>query len=846
MAFKTQRIYGYKVSNNLTDVINPELALKIIGLNIGDLDIIRGATNAGAARIDVIAVSGLDNNVYKTLDRFNGETSSYKSVVENAAGADVSLRGNLNVNGVVAASSIRYYALDSDSDVSNLIDISTSRTSAWSTFTPIGSSPSPTDPIFYGAQVKINTGGEVTANKLIWGEVAQPLIFPEAEVPTHKITTSINGQVVKLYAMKSIPLKFTGFFRNFDGAVTINTIPNRNVGWRIVNLTNSNDETRVKATTLAYRSVSAAPRRVEIYYPPNNFTAINLTNIGMSQLPLAELPNLNLLNIAFNEFKDMPNIVEFAPSLNSLIIFRNNLYLAENAALRKLNVGVVNRLPTSLTSLSMYGTYLGSIRCVDRSNPYNSSGDVSNEITTGIGDGLDSSGDPISMSVIEARFPDLKILNIARGSNSLGPAFGPDDYDPLCYLPSVSQTCEEYYASNNDFRRIPITGLKDLDNLKNLNLTNNVNLLDTSFSLSSFQLISVAIGNTQLSIPNLSSRTSLTSFSYDSGRIANSLFSGSTDNSYKFSSCTNLESLDFSSSAVTGFIPRFKGNFNLKSVDFYAANGITGGRPSGTDFVLYKDTFADCRGITFFRVQSSNLLEGKGFQEGTFTNLSSLTYLYWISFGKTGQGVTVGVPDISSCASLQYMIMPLNNFSQSVPSFVSNVNIFYVDLSQNNLLGSVPTFTDKQMLQYVFLNNNQLSSFSGFVGTTKLLFAYLQNNLIEGSVPMFSGQTPSITRLYLNNNLINGYTIGSFAEITKIQIIDLSNNRFSETELNNIIDDLFLNYTAAPRSRVSINLRSQSRAIGYNPSAVGSDREKEIREKLNFLASRGWSIAIGG
>jgi hypothetical protein len=840
MAFQTQRIYGYKVSNNLTDVINPELALQRIGLNIGDLDIIRGAEEAGADRIDVIALSGLNDNLYKTLDRFNGETSGYKSVVENSAGADVSLRGNLDVNGAIAASSIRYYKLDSVDDASNLIDISTSRTSAWSTFTPIGSEPSTSDPIFYGAQVKINTGGEVTANKLICGEVAQPLVFPEAEVPTHKITTSINGEVVKLYAMKSIPLKFTGFFRNFDGIVAINAIPNRNVGWRIVNLTNSADETRIKNTSISYRSVSASPRRVEIYYPPNNFTSITLTSIGMSKLPLAELPNLNSLNISFNEFKDMPNIIEFAPSLQILNIFRNNLYLAEAANLRKLNIDVVNKLPsTSLTSLSMYGTYYGSIRCVDRSTQDGSGTIVGSEITTGIGES-DSTG-PISMSVIEARFPYLELLNINRG-NTGGPFFGPDDYDPLCYLPSVSQTCEEYYAGNNDFRRIPSTGVNDLIALKHLNLVNNVNLLDTSFSLASFQLVSVAIDNTSLSIPNLSSRTLLTSFSYSHGRIANSLFSGSTEGSYKFSSCTNLESLGFYSSAVTGFIPRFRGNINLKSVDLYNTNGITGGRPTGTDYVLYKDTFADCRGISFFRVQSSGLLEGKGFEEGTFTNLSSLYYLHWVSYGRTGNTI----PDLASCSSLQYVIMPLNNFSESIPPFASNDNLFYVDFSQNALVGAVPSFDNKQRLQYVFLNNNKLTSFNGFISTTQLLFAYLQNNLIGGVIPMMSGQTTNLIRLYLNNNLFVGYTAGSFAEITRIQIIDLSNNNLSETDLNNIIDDLFLNYTAAPRSRVSVNLRSQSRAVGYNPSAEGSDRERDIREKLNLLASKGWSIAIGG
>jgi len=122
---------------------------------------------------------------------------------------------------------------------------------------------------------------------------------------------------------------------------------------------------------------------------------------------------------------------------------------------------------------------------------------------------------------------------------------------------------------------------------------------------------------------------------------------------------------------------------------------------------------------------------------------------------------------------------------------------------------------------------------------------YLYNNTISGSIPMLTGQAPNIRRLYIHNNQFNGYTKGSLAGLTRIQIIDISNNQLSESDLNNIIDDLFANYQAAPRSRVRVNLRGQSNAVGYNPSSEGSPREQDVREKLDFLASRGWTIAIG-
>jgi Leucine-rich repeat (LRR) protein len=850
MSFGTRVHYGFKVSNNFSDVIDTELALERLKLNIGDLNIIRGADDAGAVRSDLIAVSGLNVPLYKTLDRYQSETEIYKSVMENSGGADAALRGDLDINGPLAASGIRYKFLNPDTESIGIADISTSRISAWST---ASSTPIASDPIFYGSQIEIasnggGVGGTITANKLTWGEIAQPKIFA-AELPTHKITTTINGTQVKLYAMKSIPLKFDGYFRNFDGAVTVNAISGVSVGWRIINQVNSTDESRFERNALNYRSVVGAPRRVELYYPPDRFTSISLPALGMFTLPKAELPNLTNLNIALNEFRDIPDITTFAPTLTTLNIYRNNLYLAQNPSLRKLGLDSINKFPSSITSINMYGTYYGSIRCVDRSEQNGTGVIVGPEITTGIGES-DSDG-PISMSVIEARFPDLVTLNVQRGS---GPYFGPDEYDPLCYLPSAPDTCENYFAAYNDFRGIPTTGLKDLTNLKNLNLYSNYYLSDANFSLTSFDLVSVNIGYTQLSIPDLSSRTLLTSFDNRYGRRINPLYAGSTDASYKFSNCSTLASLGFYGSYANGFIPKFKGNFNLTSVDFYAAQYMTGGRPDngehgyaeGDTYVMYKDTFNDAKGMRFFRVLSSRLLVGKGFEPGTFKNLSNLYYLYWYSYGRTGLNAVVELPDISSCPALQYMIMHNNNFSGSVPSFVSNNVIYYVDLSSNNLVGGVPVFANKTRLRYVFLNNNQLSSFTGFENTTSLNYAYLHNNQIAGDIPMLSGQAPNLYRLYLYNNELSGYTVGSFAGLTRIQIIDISNNDLYASDINNIVDDLYSNYLTTPRAGVSVNLRSQSNAVGYAPSSLGSVREQEVREKLDFLASKGWSVAIGG
>jgi Leucine-rich repeat (LRR) protein len=834
MAFETNVYYGYKASSNLSDVIDKEDALFKIGLNIGDLNIIRGvAGELGATRDDLVTLSNLTSPIYRTLDRFLSESSQYAGILSRAGGTDNSLQGNLEVNGPIGASAIRYNYVNTDTDQIAFADISTSRVSAWSSISPAGSSPSESDPIFYGSEVKIYDGGTVTTDKIQWGENAVPKLYT-AEVPTHAITTTINGEQVKLYAMKSIPLKFSGFFRNFDSIVAVNPITGINISWRIVNQSNASDIQSYpnRGTTLNYRSVQSAPRTIEIYYPPDNFTSLTLTGVNLRTLPLAELPNLTQLNISFNDIRTVANLNIFSPNLLTLNIFGNNLYLAESDNLKKLNLDVLNHFPTSLASINMYGTFFGSIRWVN-------------------GSGIEVAPASVgAVSVFKYRFPSLITFNVGRGS---GPFFNPDLYDPVCHLPQMPDTCQNYYVGNNDFRTVPATGLKDLPELRNIDLGGNRNLSDATFSIASTNIQTVNISSTNLPIPDLRSRTLLTSYGHTSNSNSSPFHvSTSSDVSYKFSGCTALTGISINASAVSGFIPKFKNNQSLTSFDAYAAQSITGGRPDngehgyadGTTYVLYKDTFNDAKDISFFRVLSNSLLVGKGFEPDTFKNLKNLSYLYWYSYGRTGDSLTdVPLPDISSCPALRYFIMPVNKFRGSIPTFTSNQSILYIDVSNNELSGGVPFFNNKLALNYFYAHNNALTSFNGFINTPNLYHVYLYNNQITGSIPALSEDSPNIDRLYLYNNQFTDYTSGSFKGLRRLTFLDVSTNNLSESNLNTIIEDLYENYILAPRSRVSVNLRSQSNAPGYNPSEIGTSREQEIFEKIAFLRQRGWQIS---
>jgi len=1041
MSFKSQTYYGFKIGSNLSDIVDETVALEQLNLDLGDLSIIRGANEIGTKREDLIAISDLNDPLYKTLDRYYGETGTYQRILANSSGIDSNLIGNLQVNGSVGGSAIRFKYIDytrklfgsvtgtliknerltdnSDPNTTGIIkeigtgfvvisditggpfspgriftgsysgasfslsssdnltarrfaDISTSRVSAWST---TSTTPTDADPIFFGGQIKIangptGVGGKVTVNKINWGQTAIERLkqqtgfrqyngpYITGELATHTITINVDGQDYKLYAMKSIPLKFRSQYQRLAASIGYRqaTTTASRVSWRINVINNPRDldnmtYTEVGTDTVSSLSVSARSnslRDIEIYYNPDYISRITLPSARISSLPDAQLPELKELNLLDNIIKEMPNIKLLAPNLLTLYISKNAFVDSTTPNLRAFTKEVADRLPNTLTALAIGSTFKSStIRCVSSNNvPINTiskngtvgsitgAGTIGSPWTATI-TGMSSTvglsvngmiaanpesgelygGNPTSVvvttisntsvsyqviggttpragtvknitdshqigglnsySVIEKACPNLKIFNIDTDLTAFGITtpgnglnFAKDDYDDIGFLPSMPDSLTDYIVGGNVFARMPERGVKDLPNLVKFDVR-GTKVEDGNFYLRSDVIQTVNIVSTALNIPNLSSKTALISFEARQNNFRNSLFQDNADeNSYKFSNCVSLVTLSIPRTSVEGFIPRFKGNIKLKTVDFSFANSITGGRPNngshgytdpviypnlGKTYVMYKDTFIDCPSIESFIVISSSLLEGKGFEPDTFKNMSALTTLEWQSSGRTGgiiAGGNVQLPDLSSCPRLTFLRMQNNNFTGPVPRMDSNNNIQIIQLQNNRLTGLIPTFENKGNLIELRLTNNELTGFNGFRGTSKLSEVYIENNRIAGEIPMLSGtsNSPNITRFYASNNLFNGYATGSFAKLTKIKNIDLSNNDLTESSINNIIDDLYSLWIESKKTikTVTINLSKQRGAIGYVPSATGgSARSREVFAKIDDLRSKsGWTITI--
>jgi len=809
MALKNPKLFGLNVLNYFSDIENKNQALTALNLPPLDLDVIRGTSNAGATRNDFISFSRLTQPIYKVLDRYQSDSATYTDILFNKAGTNSTLFGNLNINGGLSGNAIRYRYVDGtgSSAVVKIADISTSRVSAWS------SSANPvvdTSPISYGARVGIITGGSLqfgTQSPLVSGSRLQTTITPQAkefasEFPTHKINCTIGGQTVSLYAMKGIPLVFTGFFRNLDANITLTgLIGGTSASWKIVNTSNANDFTTYSnqggtSSTINYISSISRERYIQFYYNPDNISSITINSANISTLPVTKLANATLLNFSYNSLTNFPDLTIFSPNVQSIYFVQNPFYLSDTVAERKLNSNIINKIPTTVRNFVMGGTFYGSI----------------------------------TQNIIANRFTTLTTLNLSRGG---GAYFYPDDSDNTCALPNVPNSCETYLVDSNDFRAFGTTNtgagqynIKDLTNLITLSLSGNYYLeynQENLISSSNNKIQSVNIYYTAVRCPDLNGKQSLTTFYGHYCRNIGSIFT--SGNTYKFDGCGSLSTLYFYASPLTGAMPKFT-NASLSYLELRATN-LTGGNPNGDNtYVIPERTFEQSPKLQYMLLQSGNLLTSP-IHPNAFTYTPNLYYLWYISYGRTGGSI----PTLASCSNLTWIIFHYNNFTGNFPNLASNRNIYYVDSSYNSLSGNIPGFKNLSSLSYLFLYNNQFTGITKFTNLPSLAYFYAHNNQLSGEIPDFT-DCPNMYYLILFNNKFTTYKSGAFSSLYRLRYLDLANNLLSQQAINSIISDLYTNYNSINRSGVTINLRGNAA-----PSGTSLDY-------IDILRSKGWSIAL--
>jgi Leucine-rich repeat (LRR) protein len=811
MAIKNNRIFGIAVPLSLADVPDRRLALENLDLNIDDLEIIRGisttAEDADPENInegsvfdsnDLQTISNLTSPVWRTFDRYINDVSTYQSSLSDSGGVDFQLRGNLEVSGSINSTAFRYTLIDTNDATPKLKwgDISTSRVSSWST---IG------DTIIYGADVEI--GGTLKAGKIKTTTVATEKKF-DSEVPTHRIKINLNGETKYIYAMKGIPLKFKGFFRNFHGVVDFNQVLGRKVSWRLYRtdgIGGNEDFENIGSdnqSILDYRSPFSAERYIEVYYSPDVITRLEIVDTNIQEIPRVRLNNLDRLDFYNNGITDFPDINFFAPNLEYFNINNNPFYNGADRDYTKLNQNVIDRLPATLKTLFFRGNFFGGIE----------------------------------QGIFE-KFQDLEYLNINRSGS---PYFYPDSLNPSGELPNFYGTSDgnthklrEFYAIGNDFRSAGTSSsttknIQELESLQRLDLSNNYNLVNTNFSLVSQKLVYLRIHSTGLSGPTLANITTLETLNAAYTRNFGSFYTGwdgvigsanepSNDAPYKYAGCSGLTGMGLIGSGVRGYIPKFIGNSRLSSVDLSDCNGLIAGRPGQTETkCLYDDTFEQAREVVTFylRVNNGNFAGPIG--RNTFTPLKdTLQNLMLYAAGR----FTGDFPDLEKCTQLRDIRTSDEGWTGPLPNFSSSFSISRIDLYNNSFVGSI-AYTAKNSLDYINVSGNDLTSISPDFSAPNLGYFYASSNDFDGTLPFLSNQIPNVQYVSLNNNQFDNY-VGGFENLRKLKQLDLSANILSTSAVDNILFDLVKNYQKVVRRGVTINLLGSNSAPTPYPIITG-------------------------
>ena len=883
MALTNPKIFGLNIKSELSDVENKNTALLNLGLNPLDLEIIKGSANSGMNRYDWFSFSRLRTPIYKTLSRFSGEASIFNSLLTDRAGTDQTLFGNLDINGSLSGSAIRYRFLDG-TNPGKLADISTSRVSAWSSSDPRANNQNLSTQkkarISYGARVSIISGGQLqfgqqsTATQALGndssntapqsgfvGPFGQPrlqtTLVPEekefqSEVPTSKIKCKIGTETVYLYAMKGIPLTFKGFFRNLNASVNINYTQGGSIpaSWKIVETGNASRYTNFAnrgtgTSSIAFRSPVSRERFIKFYYNPKYITQVQIRSANIRELPATRLENCIALDFAYNQLKLFPNVSFVAPKINTLSLMRNPFYLSDNEFERKFNNLIMDKIKTpsnTLRTLNMEGTFYGSIErhliSVNLPNltslnlgrgggAYFHSDDKPDSGLTNNSGGdsfcPDIPEDVTSYNLANNRFSSVDLNEITSGNVQVAKTSSSDG--------SLSVSTESLSNGSYSFKRAP--------NLTSLDVHNNIGLSDAkssgNFDLASKdKLVSINYSGTGLGIANMQNSPSLKTYSqtYSYAGGANPLVSGTN---YRFENCSALETLSFYATNLGAInFPTSFSNPNLVTLDL-RYTGIKGGAPGNENEVITSGTFFISPSIQNIYIDSPNLL-AKPINVDAFKQNPNLGYFWFRSYGN----VTGNLPDFSANPSLHHLWVQQNAFTGSLPNFGNNQNIHYVNVTRNNFIGTIPAFTNLSNLRYLFLQNNSFTGIGEPNNLPNLWYYYAHNNQIAGEIPDFTTCT-NLRYLTLYNNQLSAYKVGSFKSLYRIRYFDLSNNNLNQTAQDNILLDLYDNWNAIKRGGVTVNLRGNKNSVGVNETP--SD---EVKEKALILVQNGWNISVNG
>lgn len=292
--------------------------------------------------------------------------------------------------------------------------------------------------------------------------------------------------------------------------------------------------------------------------------------------------------------------------------------------------------------------------------------------------------------------------------------------------------------------------------------------------------------------------------------------------------CSMLRELSLAANQLTGNIPVELGNLNRLIYLSLGSNRLDGGIPARFFCNLSSLQYLDLSDNSFTGVMPITnhctlknlrflLLWSNMFVGSIPASLSNSTKMEWIDFesnylsGELPAAIIAGMPKLQSL-HLSYNNMSSHDDNKDLSPFFLSLGfcreLQEVEVAGNGLGGDLNHLPSK--LQYT--NIMQLHLEDNLInGQIPMEISKLQNltyvnlsyNLLNGSIPPEISKLGKLERVYLSNNLLSGSIPSSFGEIAHLGLLDLSRNLLSGsipealsnlTQLRNLI--LHNNYLA--------------------------------------------------
>lgn len=814
--------FGLNVDYDLSEISDKRIALKSLGLDLDDLDVIRGAANQGVTQDDLITLSGLNFDAKRRMFGIDAVLNNYERLFQAyPTNLDDRYPANININNQYVTKALKYDYFNYDLKRVTTADVSTSRISSWSSFNDSNAYA----PIFYGGDVEVrpqnNNKSKIIASRLKLTKEPVPLRYA-SEVPTNVMKIEINGEIKEVFVMKGIPLKLEASLSritsdNLNHVVEI-TDPDYDPKpvWTVRNVDNNalyEFENLDAIDGINFQDFVFRERLIEFYYNPIKILQLTAKRLGLKSFPKSNLGALTYLDLSANDLREIPDLKFISP-----------------VALRIANMAFNDINRTSLTAQQQISRISTSIEELYIEDTFED-------------DNIDSGY--LDFSALT----NLKILDFAAGKRMI---------DGGRYTPKVNtSSIEEYFVNAHQFLRLD-SSLFTAPNLKKINISDNSMGYHEPY-LNSTVIEEYSSGGNNHKIIDLSNRTSLKSYSH--GGVAFSAPNNAPmpwlnmDTNRPVSGCTALTKWEMASTNIKGTLSTVLRNLpSLKEVNL-ATTEISGIMADGTfngsalvdNFELGSAFLGSANEDNFFgstvldalqslrRISITGDLTSEEYRELDVSNSIIARSLI------KSPRIKGRLPNLSFNDELFDLAIRQTKINGSLPTFENNPLIGLIDLSANEISGYMPSFDLNQLTSLNLSDNYIVSDDDNEWPVWRLprcTFIDVSFNSLEGGVPSFTN-VPVVSFLDMSNNSLSVFSRGTLNANYKLKTLNLSNNNFGQTSLENILNDLLNNYQGFNRTRVKVNLTGNN----FTLQDIVNDPVKA--NAYNLLTKVGkWSITV--